>query len=308
MNKVFLLVFSLASFSCHAMEIQDSKWDAELYDANSKQQYEASLENLSKFELSSAQFETIVELGSNTANVSAHLAETYPQKTIVAIDPESAAIELARTKHENAKNLKCICDTAQKFSLKEHSISPANFVGCYHVLHWIPRDELQQVFNNTAANMAENGILDVSMSAKQRDTSLTKAVLKTFLNFKYWGLGLTHCVPYLFKEKISGQHIVTRLNSEEIHQMATNAGLKVDRCEETDEVMSFDSPEEFCPWLTTILKPYGIETVPKEQREAFVKDAVGLYCEQYNPGKNGKVEYRLKGLHLTAHKSSIGEH
>jgi trans-aconitate methyltransferase len=300
MRKLVLL-FLLAFFPCFAME-QENKWDADLYDNNSKPQYKASLKNLEKFDLSLPHFKTIVELGCNTANVSNILAQQHPDKTFVGIDPELDAINLAKQKHPNNKNLLLICDNAQKYSLPYHNIPLANFIGCYHVLHWIPREEQQNVFDNSAANLADNGIIDVSASAKQDDTSLTKAVLKTILT-KWWTY-LPYCIPQVLK----GQNFLTLLTASELNQIATRAGLLVDRCEETDEHISFASKEEFRPWLTSILKPYGIDATFKERQTEFVNDAVDLYCQDYNPATDGTIEYRFKALHLTAHKPAQNNH
>jgi trans-aconitate methyltransferase len=300
--RKLVLFFVLAFFPCLAME-QESKWDAELYDNNSKPQYEASLKNLEKFDLSLPHFKTIVELGCNTANISNTLAQRYPDKTFVGIDPEIDAINLAIQKHSHSKNLVLICDNAQKYSLPRYNIPLANFIGCYHVLHWIPREEQQNVFNNSAANLADNGIIDVSSSAKQENTSLTKAVLKTILKPKWWSY-LPSCIPQVLK----GQNFMTLLTAPELQQIATTASLLVDRCEEMDKCNSFASREEFLPWLTAILKPYGIDAIFKERQTEFVNDAVDLYCQDYNPTTDGTIEYQFKALHLTAHKPARCNH
>jgi tRNA G46 methylase TrmB len=119
MNKYILLSFSLY-FSCNAMEEnwhdqepisdkqfekitknfakevlelkkeedqlkqQENKWQH--YDTHSKPQYEASLQNLKNFDLS--KYKTILELGCNTGNVSAILAQQYPKINFIGIDPE----------------------------------------------------------------------------------------------------------------------------------------------------------------------------------------------------------------------------
>ena len=148
-------------------------------------------------------------------------------------------------------------------------------------------------------NLDKNGILDVSTSAKQGATGLTKSVLRTILKLKW-----LRYLPYCIKKVIKGQNNLTLLTMHELAQFAEQAGLFIDCCEETEEIASFDSKEEFCLWLTSILKPYGIDTILKERQEEFVSDIADLYCKEYNPGENGNIEYRFKGLHLTAHKLS----
>ena len=87
--------------------------------------------------------------------------------------------------------------------------------------------------------------------------------------------------------------------------MAVNADLEVIRCEETNKAFCYDSKEDFIQWVISVLGPYGLKAVFEgEQLKSFVADTVDLYCERYNPGKNGKIEYHLTGLHLTAHKES----
>jgi trans-aconitate methyltransferase len=298
MKKTTLLLL-LTSIPCLAME-KENAWNADLYDNNSKPQYDASLEHLACFDFSLPQFKTIVELGCNTANVSNTLAQQYPDKTFVGIDPEIDAINLGTKKHANSKNVRLICDYAQKYKLQDHNIPLANFVGCYHVLHWIPREDQQSVFNNVAANLAENGIVDVSTSAKQEEDLVTKAVISTIVKPKWWGY-LLYCIPQVLK----GHDALTLLSAPELKQIATQAGLSVDRCEEIDAYHRFSSKEEFHPWLTSILVPHGIEKVFKgreEDKTKFVNEVIDVYCQKYNPVTDGNIEYRIKALHLTAHK------
>jgi trans-aconitate methyltransferase len=299
MKKMTLLLL-LTSIPCLAME-KENAWNADLYDNNSKPQYEASLEYLAHFDFSLPQFKTIVELGCNTANVSNTLAQRFPDKTFVGIDPEIDAINLGMKKHANSKNVRLICDYAQKYRLQDHDIPLADFVGCYHVLHWIPREDQQGVFNNVAANLAANGIVDVSTSAKQKEDLVTTAVIRTIMKPKWWGY-LPYCIPQVV---FKGQNIVTLLSAPELNHIATQAGLSVDRCEEVDAYYRWSSKEEFHPWLTSILVPHGIETVFKgkeEDKTKFVNEVIDVYCQDYNPVTDGNIEYRIKALHLTAHK------
>jgi len=59
---------------------------------------------------------------------------------------------------------------------------------------------------------------------------------------------------------------------------------------------------EFHPWLNSGLKPHGIDAMTQDDQKKFISDVIDLYCKEYNPGKDGKIEYRCKGLHFTGHK------
>ena len=291
------LVLLIISFPCLAME-KESKWDAQLYDQNSKQQYEASLESIREFDLSSPEFKTIVELGCNTANISNTLAQKYPDKIIVGIDPEKDAIELASKKHKSSKNLRLICDYAQTYKLQKYELPLANFVACHHVLHWVPRNDLPKTFENIYKNLANGGILNIIASAKQGDTALTKAIRGTILSWawsKYW---LTFA-----RQIFKGQDgLNTLLTVSELNELGVKAGLKVDECSEKEQCFTFDSTKEFHPWLNSGLKPHGIDAMTQDDQKKFISDVIDLYCKEYNPGKDGKIEYRCKGLHFTGHK------
>lgn len=334
MKKILLLV--LIPIACHAME-KDSKWDAEQYDAHSKQQYEASLEYLTNFAFRHAkplQDKVFVDLGCGTAKLARHLAKKYRRTAVVGIDPEKNVIKYAREKHGKQENLSFICTTAQDFDLNAQFLPPANFVAFYHALHYIPHDQQQDAFNNIANNMAESGILDVSTAAQQDNTGLFVAGIQTFLKPQWWPvlfkiisaklqslntdelnelgtlpLFSSDAPPEASEEllttfgKLIRHGAIMMLGTDEISQLASKAGLEVVRCEEIDKVLTYDSKEDFTPWVTAVLGPYGLDKIlTKEQVAQFSQDTVDLYCEKYNPGTDGKVEYRFKGLHLTAHK------
>ena len=299
--KKLLSLFILVTSPCLAMDPQSEwePWDSDLYDENSKPQYDASLEHLSKYDFSSRpELQLIVELGCNTANVSNHLAQQHPEKTFVGIDPEKGAIELAQQKHANTKNLHPICDTAQKFNLEESNFQLAHLIACYHVLHWIKREELEVVFENIAANLAPGGILDLSSSAKQNTTNLTKAAIWTFTKPQWW----KYIPRFSWQILQGGQDKLTLLTAPELEELATKAGLVIDHCQEQDGCFSFASKKELASWLRTVLKPYGIGTMTQEDELKFVDEAANLYCTHYNEAGNGKIEYQIKILKLVAHK------
>lgn len=297
MKKQELLLL-LISFPCLAMEKEKDKWDADLYDQNSKQQYEASLESIRKFDLTAPEFKTIIELGCNTGNVSNELAQQYPKKTFVGIDPEKNAIELGKNKHSNSENLMFIRDFAQTYDLKKCGLSLANLVGCYYVLHWIKREELPTVFKNIAKNLEKGGILNIIASAKQGNTPLTTAVRETLFTWKWSSYWFTFAW-----EIIKGQNgLHTLLTVPELKQLGDDAGLKVTECIEKERCLTFTSGEEFEPWLMALLKPHGIDKMAKDDQKKFVSDVVNLYLAKYNPGKDKAIEYRFKELNFTGRK------
>ena len=300
--KKLLSLFVLVVSPCLAADPKSewSAWDSKLYDENSKQQYDASLEHLSKYDFSSRpELQLIVELGCNTANVSNKLALQHPEKTFVGIDLEEGAIELAQQKHAETQNLKLICNTAQKFNLEESGSQLADLIACYHVLHWIKREELESVFENIAANLAPGGILDLSSSAKQETRDITKAIRWTLIKPKWWGTLLTKFLPQF----VAGETKLTLLTAPELEELATTAGLKVETCEESEACFSFNLKHELNSWLHTILKPHGIESMEQQDRDEFVNEVVNLYCRDYNPAAEaGKIEYQFTILKLIAHK------
>jgi trans-aconitate methyltransferase len=296
MNRVVVMFCMIITVLCSAMQEESPKWDAALYDECSAPQFKISKQCIDSFDFSSDQFQTLLELGCNTANICAYLAEKYPYKKIIGIDPEGEAIEFAKEKHKQLSNLSLLRGTAQKFRLIDGH-ERANFIGCYHVLHWIPRAELHEAFSNIACNLNERGILDVFTSAKQETTPLTKAVLRTILKIKWWWY-IPSCIKYVY----SGQNSLSLLTAPELRAFAEDAGLVIDRCEEVAECCSFDSKEKLVPWLISILKPYGIEATLKERQQEFAQEIADLYTAEYNPGTNDSIEYHFKGLRLIAHK------
>lgn len=226
--------------------------------------------------------------------MSGELSKKYPTKHFIGIDSNQNFIDDAKKMHSDKTNLHLECAWPESFKLEK----PANFMLCHHLLHWLSPKEFPAVFKNIAANLQEGGVLDISSSAKQEDSSLTKAILKTLAKPKWWRF-----LPASCWQVIKGQSALTLLTIEELKELSANAGLKVEKCEEVEECASFDSKDQFALWIQLSLTPWGIDSIMKTQeaQKEFVADVADLFCKQYNASSD-KIEYRFKGLHLLAHK------
>lgn len=279
----------------------DLQWQVEPedYDQHATQIYNTCMKYVQAFDLASSHGSTVVELGCNTARVSHALAQRYPQHQFVGIDPSAAALACAIQKYHDQPNLRFIQDAAQTYDLNKEGFGQADLVACYHVMHWIQREQLPNVFQNIATNLAPNGILDISTSAQQETSTITCAVRDTFMKPKWW---LT-CLRRFLPKVIAGDNVFTLLTADELAVLAEQAGLQIQRCEKVEERFNFDSRQEFKSFLHVILQPHGIKEMDAQDQNQLLDEVVERYCNVYNPAEDrSKVEHRFFTLRLTASK------
>jgi trans-aconitate methyltransferase len=276
-------------------------WNAKSYDEHATPQYNASLSHLARLNLERPELDTIVEVGGNTGKVAAALAERYPDKTVVSIDPQESCIAFGRKEYP-LKNLRFIQDTAQEYDLETHRIPPAQLAFCYHVLHWIPHSQLPTAFSNIIRNLAPDGTLDIVTSA-QGENLLAQAVLKTILRptwYKAWPRCIKNIIKHVWNGNGSNN---TLLRTSELNDLATNHGLIVERCKEVESSVSFESKLQFCSWLKCMLQPHDIKNIVGEDREdEFVASVCATYCQTYNTATDGTILHTIRELHLTGVK------
>jgi trans-aconitate methyltransferase len=289
-NVLLICIAMLASIG----KAVTAHWEPELYDAASDYQYNACLKNVAQLNIQASTTRTIIDLGCATANVSNTLAQRYPQAQVIALDADERLITYAQKKHAHTPNLTLICAHAQNCRLHELNIPLADLIICYHTLHWIPRKQVQEVFNNIAAHLAPAGIADITACAPQSNSRLAQAICTTMMQ-PSWHTFLAHITTYAHKTP-------TRFMPEQLREYATRAGLVVDHCELHEERIKFASKKEFALWIRCSLMPYGMSMLDEDRQNAFTQQVVDVYCSMGTGIDASHIEYRFKSVHLTAHK------
>ena len=232
-----LICFGLNLFAADDLAL----WDPKEYDENSEPQFGDVVGYLDDEKYVIAKCEVIVDLGCLVGKTTNYLAELCPGATVVGVDPEEKAINYAREHYATKKNTLFICKRGQDYKLSDHNLYPADFVACYHVLHWIGREELPKLFENVNQNMKRGAILDLVTSAQQETTNLFRAAKETFTTWK-WGWTALKSLPKLLKDQ---DDVYTLLTKEELEKLAVNSGMHVDSCQEIDTTARFSSKDVF---------------------------------------------------------------
>ncbi len=317
--------------------MDEEKWNGELYDQHSQPQFEHGCRNLEDFNLDDATLTfgaRFVELGCATANLAAHIAEKAPLANVVGIDPEENAIAFAQKKHEDIPNLRLRYGDARDFALTDK----ANLIVFYAALQWIPSTDHQAVFHTIARNMADKGILDMRTSAKRKSDNpdlILLAFLQTSLTAKWWPnfsqllqkkltllddenplketgspLAFSSDAPEPTRENLSLIGQLVQHNSfasstpETVKSLAENAKLEVVFLKENDEEYEYQNKEEFIPWLTNVIRAYGITESFGEKESEWISDGVDTYCDRYNKPTDGSIVYPRRVVRLIAHKEA----
>ena len=292
-----VIIFSvIVSFGLSIFAADNQKWDPKEYDENSGPQFELTVGYLENKHAELARCKVIVDLGCCVGKTTKYLAEKYPEAVVVGVDPEENAIKYANETCKEQDNMQFMHARGQDYDLSKYNLELADFVACYHVLHWIDRNELPRVFDNVIRNLVPGGTVDVVTSARQGTTNLTKAVLWTAVT--KWPLLTLKNLPTL----IRGQDNNTLLTNQELRNLAEQSGLVVDSCKEITTTVRFKSRDEFGEWLATIIKAYNLFDNDKD-RHAFSRDAADVYCTYYSGEKeDGEIVYAIRSLRLEAHK------
>ena len=204
----------------------------------------------------------ILDLGCGTGELSVYLSELVGQDgRVVAVDPDSYRVEVARESHREVKNLAFHEGSSASFpgmGLKTYDIVFSNFV-----FHWIKDKE--EAFKNMFRSLKPAGKIVVSYT--DRLPSIVSKIYRELQNSES------------MERMLSKRWYERRANMEE---KCSAAGFEIIKSVDVKmDDFEFENVESLCSFFLATNQGRFIS-------ELATGDKVSRFCAQYSSGENSK--------------------
>ena len=204
----------------------------------------------------------ILDLGCGTGELSAYLSELVGQDgRVVAVDPDSYRVEVARESHREVKNLAFHEGSSASFpgmGSETYDIVFSNFV-----FHWIKDKE--EAFKNMFRSLKPAG--KIVLTYGDRLPSIVHKIYRELQNSES------------MERMLSKRWYERRANMEE---MCSAAGFEIIKSVDVKmEDQEFENVESLCSFILATNQGRFVS-------ELATRDKVSRFCAQYTSGENSK--------------------
>ena len=204
----------------------------------------------------------ILDLGCGTGELSAYLSELVGQDgRVVAVDPDSYRVEVARESHREVKNLTFQEGSSASFpgmGSETYDIVFSNFV-----LHWI--QDKEEAFKNMFRSLKPAG--KIVLTYGDRLASIFHKIYRELQNSES------------MERMLSKRWYERRANMEE---MCSAAGFEIVKSVDVKmEDQEFENVESLCSFILATNQGRFVS-------ELATRDKVSRFCAQYTSGENSK--------------------
>ena len=204
----------------------------------------------------------ILDLGCGTGELSAYLSELVGQDgRVVAVDPDSYRVEVARESHREVKNLEFQEGSSASFpgmGSETYDIVFSNFV-----FHWI--QDKEEAFKNMFRSLKPAGKIVVSYT--DRLSSIVSKIYRELQNSES------------MERMLSKRWFERRANMEE---MCSAAGFEIIKSVDVKmDDFEFENVESLCSFILATNQGRFVS-------ELATRDKVSRFCAQYTSGENSK--------------------
>ena len=204
----------------------------------------------------------ILDLGCGTGELSAYLSELVGQDgRVVAVDPDSYRVEVARESHREVKNLEFQEGSSASFpgmGSETYDIVFSNFV-----FHWI--QDKEEAFKNMFRSLKPAG--KIVLTYGDRLPSIVHKIYRELQNSES------------MERMLSKRWYERRANMEE---MCSAAGLDIIKSVDVKvDGFEFESVESMCSYFWAANQGGFVS-------ELATRDKVSKFCAQYTSGENSK--------------------
>ena len=204
----------------------------------------------------------ILDLGCGTGELSAYLSELVGQDgRVVAVDPDSYRVEVARESHREVKNLEFQEGSSASFpgmGSETYDIVFSNFV-----FHWI--QDKEEAFKNMFRSLKPAG--KIVLTYGDRLPSIVHKIYRELQNSES------------MERMLSKRWYKRRANMEE---MCSAAGFEIVKSVDVKmEDQEFENVESLCSFILATNQGRFVS-------ELATRDKVSRFCTQYTSGENSK--------------------
>lgn len=258
-------------------------WNAKDYERHSLSQLKWARELINKLSLEGN--EDILDLGCGDGKITAEIARSVGNGSVIGVDNSVPMIELAAKCYPSNLHSNLSFTVADATNLR--------FEECFDVvfsnaaLHWIKNHK--PVVDGIFRSLKSGGRILLQMGGKgnARDILAVLSEIRTYPEWRQYldGFGF----PYGF------------LGTEDYEELLQNSGFNIRRVELIPKDMVHEDKSELEGWIRTTWLPYT-ERIPEEKRDRFIDAISTRYMENTPMTADGKVHVAMVRLEVEANK------
>ena len=260
------------------------RWNPEEYSRHSTEQAKWARELIAKLNLQGT--ERVLDIGCGDGKVTAELASSLPQGSVLGIDSSPEMIAFAKDAFmDKFVNLAFQCVDVRHISFtREFDIVFSNAT-----LHWVA--DHASVLTKIRQSLRPSGMMLLQMAGKGNASDVVEAV-NEMIRQKQWR---AHFHDFSFP--------YTLYSDDKYKKLVRAAGLAVKRIELFPKTMVHKGRESFSGWIRTTWHPY-LQRLPANLHERFVRELVDAYERRYPPDEEGLFRVGMVRLEVEAVKES----
>ena len=258
-------------------------WNAEDYEKHSLAQQKWARELIEKLSLKGT--EDILDLGCGDGKITAEMANSVCDGSVVGVDYSSSMIALATKRYPSS--------AYSNLSFKVMDASNLSFEACFDVvfsnaaLHWVKNHK--PVVDGLFKSLKPGGKILLQMGGKGNAGDIL-SVLAEIQTYPQWQSYFRNFeFPYGF------------LGIQEYETLLLESGFKVNRVELIPKDMEHAGKAGLEGWIRTTWLPYT-ERVPEEQRAEFIAAISTNYIKRIPVSADGTVRVAMVRIEVEAEK------
>jgi trans-aconitate 2-methyltransferase len=204
--------------------------------------------------------EAVLDLGCGDGRRTADLAARVPHGHVLGFDASPLMIEAAAPLRRQGLDFACM--RAQELA----AVAEFDVVVSLNALHWVPRDELPDVFRRISRSLRDRGRVVVQLVGGSERISLEDVAMRVAYSARWADRFTGFAAPF------------THPSPDDIAGWAANAGLAVAGINVEHHVWAFPSQQDFVDWAAVGFGDWTDRLADGEEKLEFVRDVVTSYC------------------------------
>jgi trans-aconitate 2-methyltransferase len=256
-------------------------WDPATYARHSSEQHKWARELLAKLAL--VPHERVLDIGCGDGKVTAEIAGSVPQGSVLGVDVSAEMIQFARHTHRKAQFPNLGFELADASHL--HFDTEFDVVFSNAALHWVI--DHRPVLRGIRRALTRGGRMLLQMGGEGNAAEIIAAI-DEIRALPPWNAGFhDFAFPYGFYGTVEYRHWL----AEE--------GLRPVRIELIPKDMIHKDRDALAAWLRTTWMPYT-HRVPDHMREHFIGEIITQYLSQRPPDVEGHIHVKMVRLEAEA--------
>jgi trans-aconitate methyltransferase len=265
------------------MVVQSYQWNAVDYAQSSSIQQQWARELLIKLRLRGD--ERLLDIGSGDGKVTAEIARSLSNGSVIGVDNSEEMITLAKNKYlqDSFPNLRFQqCDASRLPYVNEFDVVFSNAT-----LHWIL--DQRPVVQGIMKSLKQNGKILLQMGGRGNAADVLAEFDTVRVKNKWQAYFRDFTFPYGF------------YNAEEYRQWLQEAGFQEIRAELIPKNAVHANRTAFEAWIRTTWLPYT-QRVPEKERSEFIALIADGYLQHHPVDEHGRVSVPMMRLEVEAVK------